>query len=297
MGRLKDDCNGVEYASGAQFIVRQGDIGYFREPTYLYDAAIKSSKFMLDAQDRLNLSSESVRRQVSDLLIEVAALRHPHLRRHENIVDIMGWGVDHSWHGVPFIALELASKNLGDLIAANTSIAFENRRSMISGIASALSAIHDIGIVHGDLKPENILVFEEESRWIAKLSDFGGGAGLNGANALRGRGTTGWRAPELRRFHDYGEPLDPTLLSRIDIYSFGLLTWSMLCWSVGPLRRNEEESELDSASHDLQKRQDISEMLKTSYQNLLRACLHKQPQDRPSDIGALLPQDEQSADG
>ncbi|KAM5350448.1 hypothetical protein ACJ41O_006953 [Fusarium nematophilum] len=84
--------------SGAQFVVRRAAVGSEHRPLRLIDAAVKSLKFMLDARDRLNLATRSVRRQMYDLLFEVAALCHLRLKRHENIVDIIGWGLSKTWH-------------------------------------------------------------------------------------------------------------------------------------------------------------------------------------------------------
>ncbi|KAM0438983.1 hypothetical protein ACHAPT_001744 [Fusarium lateritium] len=284
------DLNFVEelISSGAQFLVQNGLIGSDQKPGTLYRVAVKTPKFMLDCQERLNLSAESVRRQVSDLVIEIAAMHHPRLRQHPNIVDMVGWGYKESWHGIPFLALELAHSDLGGLIKkSGESMSFNDQRRIILDIASGLSAIHEIGIVHGDVKPENVLVFQEGGRWSAKLTDFGGGAVLPNKD-VRGRGTVGWRAPELRRYHEYDEALDPELLWSIDIYSFGLLCRSILCRSAGPPKDSEGEGVLESALIHLQDQQDIPDMWMGTYQGLLRACLSQQPQDRPMDTLTLL---------
>ncbi|KAJ4177501.1 hypothetical protein NW755_013809 [Fusarium falciforme] len=271
-------------SSGAQFIVQNSLIGSDEEPGTPYRVAAKTPKFMLDCQERLNLSAGSVRRQVHDLVIEIAAMHHPRLRQHPNIVDMIGWGYTTSWHAAPFLALELAQSDLGGLVKeAGESMSFDDQRRIILDIASGLSAIHEIGIVHGDVKPENVLVFQEGGRWSAKLTDFGGGAVLPGKD-VRGRGTVGWRAPELQRYHEYDEALNPELLWSIDIYSFGLICGYILCQSAGPSRGGEGERVLESALIHLEGQQGIPDMWRGIYQGLLGACLSQQPQDRPMDI-------------
>ncbi|RSL74094.1 hypothetical protein CEP53_000433 [Fusarium sp. AF-6] len=253
-------------SSGAQFIVQNSLIGSDEEPGTLYRVAAKTPKFMLDCQERLNLSADSVRRQ------------------HPNIVDMIGWGYTTSWHAAPFLALELAQSDLGGLVKeAGESMSFDDQRRIILDIASGLSAIHEIGIVHGDVKPENVLVFQEGGRWSAKLTDFGGGAVLPGKD-VRGRGTVGWRAPELQRYHEYDEALNPELLWSIDIYSFGLICGFILCRSAGPSRGGEGERALESTLIHLEGQQGIPDMWRGIYQGLLGACLSQQPQDRPMDI-------------
>ncbi|KAM5341469.1 hypothetical protein ACJ41O_014500 [Fusarium nematophilum] len=276
--------------SGAQFVVRKGQIGFFQKPVAgLFMVAIKSPKFMLDSKERVDLFAATTRRQVFDMVVELAALYHPNLRRHKNIVDIVGWGVDETWHKVPFLALELADGDLRALMSSQADLSFGVRRSLISDIASALDAIHEIGIVHADLTPGNVLVFEKDSVWTAKLSDFGGGAGLISGNVVRGRGTVGWRAPELRRYHDDGEPLGLDFLRGIDVYPFGLLSWFILCQSACPPRGSEEETALQSALEDLQLQEDIPETPKASYHSLFQECLCGNPEGRPKNISSRLP--------
>ena len=122
-------------------------------------------KFVLLAKERLDLSDSTVRRQVRDFLVEVAALRHPRLRRHENIVDIVGWGIDDdNWHRTPFIALELAEGDLAEILSSNKEISPQVRFGLIRDIAAVLDVIHQTGLIHGDLKPGNILVFKRKDR-------------------------------------------------------------------------------------------------------------------------------------
>lgn len=274
---------------GAQFVVRQGEIGFISMPgAGTSTVALKSPKFVLDAEERLDLSTAIAWRQVRDLIVEVAALCHPNLRPHPNIVDIIGWGFDKSWHHPPFLALELADGDLEGLLKSDNLLSFENRRHIISDIASALDAIHEIGLIHGDLKPENILVFKRQSRYIAKLSDFGSSAGLTKGTLLRGLGTVGWRAPELRRHHEDSKPIHLELLDRMDAYSFGLVAWCILCQSTCPPRGSKQESTGDLALIDLQGQQIIPTTLMPIYEVLLRACLCEEPRNRPVKISKLL---------
>ncbi|RSL98243.1 hypothetical protein CEP52_010406 [Fusarium oligoseptatum] len=107
-------------SSGAQFIVQNSLIGSDEEPGTLYRVAAKTPKFMLDCQERLNLSADSVRRQ------------------HPSIVDMIGWGYTTSWHAAPFLALELAQGDLGGLVKeAGESIDAETQMADMDSASQA----------------------------------------------------------------------------------------------------------------------------------------------------------------
>ena len=71
--------------------------------------------------------------------------------------------------------MELCDGNLKDFIDQNKGkkIPEKDILYIISQICSALTYIHDKGIVHRDIKPENILFKEEDGRIIWKITDFG----------------------------------------------------------------------------------------------------------------------------
>lgn len=218
---------------------------------------------------------------------------------------MIGYGFDgDSWHYPPFIALELAHGDLDGLVRfeRQPTISIETRCHLLGDIASALDAIHQVGLIHGDLKPANVLVFKEISRWVAKLSDFGSstGAGRSG-NGFGGRGTVGWRAPELRRHHEAGHVLDPLLLDRLDSYSFGLMAWFLFCsQSADFLRLTEEDDALDFALTALHSQHTtLSENLVSALEHLFRATLALEPPSRTTELSCLLsrfPNNQESQD-
>lgn len=71
--------------------------------------------------------------------------------------------------GLPLIAMEhLDGDTLADRIKRGVSAA--ETLEMVAGIASGLSAAHEMGVVHGDLKPANVIVSNEHT---PKILDFG----------------------------------------------------------------------------------------------------------------------------
>lgn len=277
-------------ASGAQFAVYKQNIHFQDDQEMLTRAAIKFPTFVLDAKSKLDISKPSVARQVRDLIIEISALRHPKLRHHTNIVDLLGWGLDDlNWHEAPFLALELADGDLSSFLKHLPDLTTESRVLLLDDVARGLDAIHQVGLIHGDIKTDNILVFSTGRRWTAKLSDFGGGADLEQEIALRGRGTVGWRAPELRLHHDHGDPLDGFILEAIDAYSYGLLTWSLLCRLHEAPCGSEEPDVVSRAieSLDIHKAH-IPQQLMLVSKKVVTRCLEQNPRRRISRLSGIL---------
>lgn len=280
--------------SGAQFNVSKGVIGFFDDGETssiqgppLSTVAIKKPKFMLDSQRKFDLSDPNAHRQLREILVEIMALHHPRLRRHPNIVNLVGWGFDNStWHQPPLIALELAQCDLDRAIRTSLVCDRETTLSIFSDIANGLDAIHEVGLVHGDLKPENVLLFRYDEQWTAKLADFAGGANLTAGDLLAGRGTVGWRAPELRRFHEHGEALDRAIIQAIDTYAYGLMLWAIVCGSADPPPAGESPEALSRFQHDIRERREVLPYaLSEALLDLAPTFLSRIPGERPLTLG------------
>ena len=83
-------------------------------------------------------------------------------------------------------------------------------------------AYQTAGIIHGDIKPGNVLIFEDDSRAIAKVADFGFATCLQGDNDLISiPKSEPWNAPESNDHYFKTEAA-----KKMDVYSFALLcTW------------------------------------------------------------------------
>jgi len=156
------------------------------------------------------------RKNIDDFFAEARALGvldHPNVATIYNLVEEAE---------CPYIVMEL-------LEGGSMERQFEKDRPMAEvraleiamGVAKALSAAHEVGLIHGDVKPANIML-DDKGR--AKLVDFGiarfGGGRLTEDDAL---GTPYYASPEqvLRKGVDF----------RTDIYSLGATLFHALTGS------------------------------------------------------------------
>ena len=118
--------------------------------------------------------------------------------------------------------------------ACENNVFEELKFDFIQGIAEGLNCLHDHRIIHRDIKPENVLVKEARGKQIAKLTDLGLSrlvpeGQTTSFSATPGMGTRQWMAPEVfadeRGHARYSMPAD--------IYSFGLLSWSVIVHRPG----------------------------------------------------------------
>lgn len=136
---------------------------------------------------------------------------------HRACLDVYDFGVD---QGVIFMAMELLEgHSLGDAMAGRR-MSVEKMLAIATEVAAALTAVHDVGLVHRDVKPTNILI--DESGRVC-LADFGVATSLDGAGSLEtaaGAGTLKYMAPEQA---------DPNVVdARSDVYALGIVMFEML---------------------------------------------------------------------
>ncbi|MCK6591000.1 MAG: serine/threonine protein kinase, partial [Polyangiaceae bacterium] len=150
-------------------------------------------------------------------------------------------------------------------------------------VAIALQKAHECGIIHRDLKPENIFVSTSGDRAI--LIDFGLrhriDATTDRAVTRDGTvvGTPEYMAPEQIRG-------DPGLDARADVYSFGVVLFEMLtlrppfCGEPGAIERGHLELRPPRLTAIVPAPSEL--------EDLVLACLAKEPERRPNGASALV---------
>ena len=163
---------------------------------------------------------------LESVLTELHALTYPSLFRHPNIISLLAlaWGTNeyNPQHRLPALIVEYADRGtLADLLATQPPTS-DLKVALCFDIASGLQAIHRAGLIHGDVKTESILICSGERRPIAKLAHFGYSvvAETELDHVWLG-GTFPWTAPET------AHAIPPSELEYTDIFSFGLLIWTV----------------------------------------------------------------------
>jgi serine/threonine protein kinase len=146
---------------------------------------------------------------------------------HPNTVQVFDFGES---DGLTWLVMELLSgRDLGEVLAAETTMDFRRAAQIAWQIAGSVHQAHERGIVHRDLKPENVRLLSDRAEPdFVKVMDFGL-AKLRETEEMKNAsitregflvGTPYYMAPE----HIRGETVDP----RTDVYALGAVLYKML---------------------------------------------------------------------
>lgn len=160
--------------------------------------------------------------------------------------------------------------SLHDKVAEEGPLSASEVAAIGAALSEGLVAVHEAGVVHRDLKPSNILLSPKGPRII----DFGI-AWATGASTLTHVGTAvgspGFLAPEQVR----GAAVTPAT----DVFSLGA-TLAYAATADSPFGHGSSEVMLYRVVHEEPHLAEVHDALAP----LVRACLAKDPEDRPSTL-------------
>jgi len=140
---------------------------------------------------------------------------------------------------------------------------------MMIDAAKGIEYLHqyDPTIIHRDLKTQNLLVDEF---WRVKVCDFGLSR-IKASETMSRLGTLHYSAPEVLRGDRYTE--------KADVYSFGIVMWEMLTFSIPYEGYPPLKIASDVAYHKL--RPEIKDTFPKPLSSLMQMCWDENPESRP----------------
>lgn len=220
---------------------------------------------------------------LNDLLRETQKSRklsHPNIIRLHDLTQ--------SDDAQPFITMEYVE---GETLRAARNaqpdgiFTWDALRPLVGQLCGALNYAHSQGIVHRDLKPSNIMVTAEGQ---VRLADFGIAATISdtmGKVSLENlrSGTPAYMSPQQIE----GRP--PSV--KDDIYALGATIYDLLSGKPPFFRGKVLYQVINSSPQPLEERLeefDLTNPVRPRVLETIMACLAKDPEQRPSDMAAVI---------
>ncbi|HVY21979.1 MAG TPA: serine/threonine-protein kinase [Steroidobacteraceae bacterium] len=137
--------------------------------------------------------------------------------RHPNVVRIHDFGLadDHAFIAMEYFENGDMRRRLSEPMTVGETLNY------VEQIARALSAVHNIGVLHRDLKPGNVMLRNDGS---LALIDFGVAKQLEAGTSITSAGTIFGTPYYMSPEQGHGEQVD----ARSDLYSLGVMFYEML---------------------------------------------------------------------
>jgi serine/threonine-protein kinase len=185
----------------------------------------------------------------------------------------------------PCIVMEyIRGVTLDNLLQRNGRLSPTRVGRLLGQMCEVLQAAHSEGIIHRDLKPTNLMVVDPDTPYeIIKVMDFGLAKLANPAankglatGAEFAVGTPGYMCPEQAR----GEEMD----QRGDLYSVGVMLFELLSGRLPFAGKCTMDVLLAHATEEppFFAELGLSAWVPPAIEEVVRSCLAKRPEERPS---------------
>ena len=158
-------------------------------------------------------------------------------------------------------------------------------KRVASGAARGMAYLHhgNPPVLHRDLKSANLLL---DDSYTAKVCDFGLSRLKAQTRSMTGNcGTVQWMAPEVLANMSYDE--------KADVFSYGIILWELLSRQCPYEGMTAIQCALAVLNRD--KRPEIPKWCPPSFHALIKACVKKDPAERPSFSQVILALDAMEA--
>ena len=187
---------------------------------------------------------------------------------HPNIVEIWGYG---EIENRPYYVMELIKgQTIRQKLKFGYSFSLKETLDIGSKVASALSYVHQRGIVHADIKPDNIYILQ---RGEIKIFDFGIAFDENEKDFKKDVvGSPFYLAPEITLNKEYS--------ARSDIYALGVTLYEMITNSVPFKGIDPYSTALAHTKEEFPKITDIDKTIPHEVEDVILKCCEKNPDNR-----------------
>ncbi|MGW2195831.1 serine/threonine-protein kinase [Streptosporangium sp. NPDC001682] len=163
--------------------------------------------------------------------------------RSEHIAEVID--ADVTGHRPYIVTRYVAGQPLDEVIKQDGPMELPALLRVAHGVASALAAVHSVGVIHRDLKPGNVLILDGQP----VLIDFGIAQAVDATRLTQTGmfiGTPGYLAPEIIEGHEAGPEVDVHAWAGTLVFAatgqppFGKGTLEMIFYNITAGKANVE---------------------------------------------------------
>lgn len=202
---------------------------------------------------------------------------------HPNIVDVIDIAMTDE--GNAYYVMELLQgPNVARVVRDQGPLAVRRTVHIARQLCRALSAAHEVGIIHRDLKSENLVLTQRgKDPDFVKVLDFGickqMNADVNSTAPGLIMGSPDYMAPEQ------GAGLEATVAA--DLYAVGCIIFEMLSGRLPFVGRNAVDVLMQKGARSAPRVTEFRPEVPIPLSDVVARCLERQPGDRPPSMRAL----------